>query len=95
MTQPLPPFERFKRDEGSLYSGVQPPTLHPWIVDACQTADGINVAVLQAFKHSMTLDDLLDVREAKHVRESWTHAELLNQQAREIITKRKKAVLGS
>jgi hypothetical protein len=33
-------------------------------------------------RHELTLDDLLDLIEMKQVRESWTHAELLNADAR-------------
>lgn len=63
--------------------------MHPWIFDACQTSEGVDVGVLLALKSTLTLDDLLDIREAKHVRESWAHAELLNnavaqQQAEQI-----------
>lgn len=36
------------------------------------------MATMMALKTSMTLLDLLDVLEAKAVRDSWTHAELLN-----------------
>jgi hypothetical protein len=52
--------------------------VHPLIFEACNTENGINVETYQALGTRITLDGLMDILEMKAVRDSWNHAELLN-----------------
>lgn len=48
------------------------------IFAACNTENGIDAALYEAFDTRLTLDHLLDIMEMKAVRDSWSHAELFN-----------------
>ncbi len=79
--RPVPDFKRHKRDEGP-HKGIAPPNIHAWIFYACNNENGVDANTYRMLRHELTLDDLLDLIEMKQVRESWTHAELLNADAR-------------
>jgi hypothetical protein len=52
--------------------------MHPWVFQACNDDDRFNADTLRALKTTDTLDDLLDILEGKAVRDSWSHADMLN-----------------
>jgi hypothetical protein len=68
--------------------------VHPWIFEACNDDNGINVATYDALNTRITMDGLMNILEMKHVRASWNHAEMLNMDERQEQAKRLAAMGG-
>jgi hypothetical protein len=52
------------------------------IFAACNTEHGIDRATYEALGSTMTMDEMLDILEMQAVRDSWSHAEMFNMDAR-------------
>lgn len=50
---------------------------------ACNSKDGIDIATFDALQTSLDVEDLYAILEMKQSRDSWMHAEALNQDERD------------